>query len=240
MTFSEYEKALFNNPVYKVLFAQKEFRNRTGLKANEYYLLAHLMMTEKYAPYHIVSTNPQESQEDPNLGFVHISKEDTVKAFKFKFRDAIKGNIGRYNNTLVPQFRRVLGHILFCSGALVSVSMVAFDKTFHYEKEYVAPYVMAYPKFDDIKTAKAVANIRNAAMLATKTVGLGNRDYLLDRAILLSGEAIGAWHVQELSLFSAWRAIETMAKRRFVFEMKAKRVSNKHINNDWNYNSIGS
>lgn len=235
MVLSQYEKAVFNHPHYKSLYNQREFKTRKNLRCNKYFILAHLVVTEKHSPYHIASINPNEQHENPNLGFINITKRDSSKILKFKFRDPIKNNLNHYNNTFVPQFRRILGHILFCSGTLVSISMIAFNKNSYYQNEYIRPYYMAYAKFDDIPNRKAVSNTKNSALLAMKTINLGNSDYLLDRAIMLSGEAIGAWHIQELSLFSAWRSIETMAKRKFRAKMVRRNVKLSKMNDDWNY-----
>ena len=99
----------------------------------------------------------------------------------------------------------------------------------------MSPFFTAtFPLFDDLPYQDIVNNIYNAPDTANKTLTLGESDILLDKAIILSGEAIRAWFIPELSFFSAWRSIETIAKRHYRMEQCNNNIPENQINSTWN------
>jgi uncharacterized protein YutE (UPF0331/DUF86 family) len=214
---------------FKILHAQKEFKKRNTLRKSECYILVNLMATTHY---NLRFVNIAE------VGSINFNKKDSKNVLKHKFIDRNSPS-ERWFRGFVPEKRRVLGHVIFVAGISIPLSFLMFDKRYPkmnptvYRDKHEAP-ISTYPKFDDLPDRKIESNVRNATKLAKETLKLTKNEYLLDKAIILSGEAVDSWFIPELSFFSAWRSVETIAKFQFMKEQKVQHISENIINDCWN------
>lgn len=208
------------------LYNQTEYVNRNALQDSEYFMLAHLTPNQFV---HIAIPNQSTNQ------LPQITAQDSQKVIKLK-SDLYQDSTERWYKGFVPMRRRVQGHLLFAAGAEFSISLIMFDRSSYMHKDILDPFFTSdLPVFDDVLPNEIISNIHNAPDIANKTLALGDIDILLDKAIIFSGEAIRAWFIPELSFFSAWRSIETMAKREFRNDELAKGTAYADIQNLWIY-----
>ena len=214
-----------NKANFEELYKQPEYLNRGNLSESEYYIIANLPSGQ---PLHIAADGSY------NGSLPRITEEDSKKIVKLK-SNKCKGS-ERWFKGFISMKRRIQGHLLFAAGTTISISMLMFDKNMWSHQEILEPFFDAIlPKFDDDTYESIVNKIRNSTEMAQKTLDLGEHDVLLDKALVLSGEAIGSWFITELSFFSAWRSIETMAKRYYNIQNRNS-LTLKELNDNWNKN----
>jgi len=210
-----------SNPICNDLFESEEYKRRDTLQNNECVILAHLI-PNKYIP--VASRVPIET-----------TISDSKKILKISFLHNYKKKSDIWSKGFVSRERIITGHIIFWAGTYVPICMLHFDKTLiSGTKIYENSSFMTYPLFDRFGAKKIEENIHNAATLATASIKLTESDYLLDRAILFSGEAIQYFYaVPEFSFLSAWRSIELIAKHEFIQEELNKGIKYGALKRKW-------
>ncbi len=214
-----------DDSMFSELYNQPEYKNRQQLPDSDYYVIAHLNPNK-----FIDIAYPENNNEDETLR--KITVEDSRKIVKLKQNMYIDLK-DRWFKGFVYMRKRIVGHMLFAASAQLSISMIMFDnKQEHKDTIDFSPG--ALPLFDDnISYKEVISRAHNASDIANQTLKLSENDALLDKAIILSGEAILSWFNAEASFFSAWRSIETIAKRYYKLKEQNKGTPYNEINSKW-------
>lgn len=222
-----------NSTDWKDLYRAKQFRNRSKLKNNECVILAHVLLHRSLT---IAPSNPNEWPAQ-----VNFTTKDSRNILKFKFTDENPTDASRWYRGFVSARRRLVGHMTFCSGTAIPMSIILFDKQSYNQNDKYEPNAITYPQFDNIPIKKSIDKIRKLIKFVNGTLKSTKNKYLIDKSVIFSGEAIRFFYTApELSFFSAWRSIESIAKYEFTKEETRRGTSQSKISKLWrNMDKIG-
>ena len=213
----------------KYLYSDLEFRKKDILKRNECIMLATLMKPEKDYFRFVIYSNPKYYSRE-NTGILNITDNECKNILKYKFID--KNNPkNRWQRGIVSARRRVLAHMTFCAGTKVPIAILTFDSAGLVYPEKYRRAELGYPNFDNCSVEDILRSVNACTSSAERTLNSTKKDYLLDKALMLSGEAITFFYSgSENSFLSAYTSLELMARRRFLnnhYDESPKKVDEK-------------
>ena len=200
-----------DDPNYGLLYKQDCFKNRINLQDNESIVIARFLPTEIF----IASGEGQINFE--------ITNEMSEKIIQYKLTKPSYSD--SWYNFLICS-RHIQRVSAFLSGVKLPIAFLYFDKPnagphFVSENDY-----RVFPLFDETSFLK-----ENNGLLEkmNELLCYAEKDYFIKRAVDLSGEAILQWFEDpEATLLNAWRSIEILAKRRYLYTYN-KALSTKRI-----------
>ena len=202
-----YNQQREQDPDWKPLYSKPEFTSRAKLSKDECMILARIM-----SPRSFILSPVGDTRETPET--IQITNTDSQHILEHRF-SAQEDGANRWYKGFVSERRRILGHITFAAGTTMPIALIMFDGKFNNHAEKYEADPITHVKFEEIPMKASENRIHEAINLSKTSLKQTESDYFLNKAIILSGEAIRAWYIDpELSFLSAWRICRNNCKKR--------------------------